>query len=51
MPTKLILGANKPDAWHYWDMARNGSLSVRIMWLCVISGHGAGLISARLVLF
>ena len=28
--------------WHYYNRARTGWLSIRIMWLSGISGHGAG---------
>ena len=36
---KLILIASFPCAWHYWDRA---VISVKIMWLSVISDHGGG---------
>ena len=46
MTLKLILVASEPNAQHYQDRLRTGLLSVRIMQLGGISGHGVvGLVS------
>ena len=39
--TQSACVATSLGIWHYWDRARTGWLSVGIMWLSGLSGHGA----------
>ena len=46
MTLKLILVAPWPSTQHYLDRAMTGWLSVRIMWLSGIAGHGANVLDS-----